>query len=50
MNSSKKMEVIKIYIPNVKTYQEEGHKSQETNIKKQNSLVPKKKKKEIKIV
>ena len=35
---------------NVKTYQEEGHKSQETNIKKQNSLVPKKKKKEIKIV
>ena len=35
---------------NVKTYQEEGHKSQETNIKKQTSLVPKKKKKEIKIV
>ena len=36
---------------NVKTYQEEGHKSQEINIKKQTSLVPKKKKREtIKII
>ena len=36
---------------NVKTYQEEGYKSQEINIKKQTSLVPKKKKREtIKII
>ena len=36
---------------NVKTYQEEGHKSQEINLKKQTSLVPKKKKREtIKII
>ena len=35
---------------NVKTYQEEGHKSSENEIKKQSTLVPKKKKKEIKLI
>ena len=35
---------------NAKTYQEEGHKSSENEIKKQSTLVPKKKKKEIKLI
>jgi ATP-dependent helicase/nuclease subunit A len=44
------LELIGKNLYNAKTYQEEGHKSSENEIKKQSTLVPKKKKKEIKLI